>query len=111
MQTALKASSNAFGVLLTLYPRELRRRFAEEMAEVFDQLLLEAWEEDGFLGLLRVWLSVMRELLCVVLPAQLGQPIVIVPTLSLISNSAIFLVLLRALSPLVEICRAYGHPR
>jgi hypothetical protein len=47
----------------------------------------------------------------VALPAQLAQPIVIVPTLSLISNTFMFLVLLRALSPLAELCRAYRHYR
>jgi|SRR5437588_2232850 len=111
MQTAFKVSSRTYSVLLILYPRELRLRFAEEMAEVFDQQLQGAWDESGFIGLVRVWLGAIGELICVALPNQLAQPIVIVPTLSLISNSAIFLILLRALSPLAEICRAYRHYR
>ena len=47
------------------------------------------------------------ELLFVALPAQLAQPIFIVPTLSLISNSILFLALLRQLSPLGALCRLY----
>jgi hypothetical protein len=103
MQTAFKVSSRTYSVLLTMYPRELRRRFAAEMTDVFDQQLQGAWDESGFAGLARVWL------IFVALPAQIGQPIVIVPTLSLIGNSAIFLVLMRALSPLAALCRIYRH--
>jgi hypothetical protein len=109
MQTTFKACSRTYGVLLTLYPRELRIRFAEEMTEVFEQQLQDAWDESGFVGLVQVWLCTIRELLCVALPTQIGQPIVVVPTLSLISNSAMFLALLRELSPLADLCRAYRH--
>jgi len=110
MPTAFKVSSRAYSVLLILYPQELRLRFADEMNDVFDQQIEGAWEERGMLGVLRVWLFAICELLFVAIPAQLGQPIVVVPTLSLISNSFMFLVLLRALSPLAELCRAYRHP-
>ncbi len=109
MQIAFKVSSRTYSVLLTMYPRELRRRFAEEMTDVFDQQLQGAWDESGFAGMARVWLDAIGELLFVALPAQIGQPIVIVPTLSLIGNSAIFLVLMRALSPLAALCRIYRH--
>ena len=109
MQTAFKMSSRTYSVLLTMYPRELRRRFAEEMTDVFAQQLQGAWDDSGFAGMARVWLDAIGELLFVALPAQIGQPIVIVPTLSLIGNSAIFLVLMRALSPLAALCRIYRH--
>src|SRR4051794_12673748 len=111
METALKISSRAYAVLLFFYPGELRSKFAGEMTDVFDQQLQGAWEESGLLGLARIWLYAITELAFVALPAQLAQPIVIVPTLSLISNSFIFLALLRALSPLADLCRAYGHYR
>ena len=109
MQTTFKACSRVYSVLLALYPRDLRLRFAEEMTEVFEHQVQDAWDESGFNGLARVWLCTIRELLCVALPSQLGQPIVVVPTLSLIGNSAMFLALLRELSPLVDLCRAYRH--
>ena len=108
MQT-LKVCSQTYGLLVILYPRDLRRHFGEEMTEVFDQQLREAWDQRGLAGLLRVWLWAIGELLCVALPAQLAQPIIVVPTLSLISNSFLFLVILRALSPLADLCRAYGR--
>ena len=109
MQIPFKASSRTYGVLLTLYPRDLRLKFAEEMMEVFEQQVEDAWDERGFIGLVQVWLCTIRVLLCVALPSQMGQPIFVVPTVSLISNSALFLALLRELSPLADLCRAYRH--
>jgi hypothetical protein len=109
METALKTCSRAYSVLLILYPVELRERFADEMVEVFEQQLQGAWEERGFIGLAHVWLWALGEVLFVALPIQMGQPIVIVPTLSLLSNSVMFLALLRTLSPLADLCRAYRH--
>ena len=50
-----------------------------------------------------------QDLLYVAVPAQLGQPIFIVPTLSLISNSLLFLALFQQLSPLAALGRMYVH--
>src|SRR5262249_9215875 len=111
MQTAFKVCSETYDLLLTLYPREFRGRFAGEMLDVFEQQLHCGWDESGLPGLIWVWLYALGELLWVALPARLAEPIVVVPTVSLISNSVMFLLLLRALSPLADLCRAYGHPR
>jgi hypothetical protein len=105
MQTTLKACSRTYSVLLILYPLDLRREFAAEMTDVFEQQLQGAWEDSGLKGLARVCLCAMGELLCVALPAQLCQPIFVVPTLSLISNSIMFLMLLKQLSPLAALGR------
>jgi len=56
-----------------------------------------------------VWLCAIGELLYVAVPAQMGQPIFIVPTLSLISNSLLFLALFQQLSPLAALGRMYVH--
>jgi len=109
MRTTFKACTRTYGVLLILYPRELRFRFAEEMTDVFEQQVQEAWNDGGLTGLVGVWLCALRELLCVALPARLGQPVIVAPALSLIGNSAMFLALLRELSPLADLCRAYRH--
>ena len=109
MPTTLKASSRAYSVLVTLYPVDLRRRFGEEMLDVFEQQLECAWAERGIRGMLLIWLCAIGELLFVALPAQLAQPIFIVPVLSLFSNSVMFLALLRQLSPLAELGRFIRH--
>ena len=79
MQTTLSASSRTYSVLLILYPLELRREFAQEMTDVFEQQLQGAWEENGLKGMCRVWLCAIGELLCVALPAQLAQPVLSSP--------------------------------
>jgi hypothetical protein len=109
MSTVFIACSRAYHALLIFYPDDLRQTFGAEMAGVFEQQLADAWKESGAIGVARVWLYVAHELLFVVLPTQLVAPVVVVPTLSLISNSVLFLALLRALSPLAELCRYYGH--
>jgi hypothetical protein len=105
MQTTLKA----YSLLLTLYPLELRRQFGDEMTHVFAQQLHGAWEESGLRGQARVWLCAIGELLYVAVPAQLAQPVFLVPTLSLISNSLLFLALFQQLSPLAALGR-YVRP-
>ena len=105
MRTALKA----YNLLLTVYPLDLRREFGAEMTDVFEQQLQGAREEGGRKGQLRVWLCAIGELLYVAVPAQLAQPIFLVPTLSLISNSLLFLALFQQLSPLAALGRMYVH--
>ena len=105
MQTTLKVCSQTYGALLILYPLDLRREFDAEMRDVFEQQLHGAWEESGVKGVARVCLCAIGELVSVALPAQLCQPIFIVPTLSLLSNSVLFLMLLRQLSPLAALGR------
>jgi len=105
MQTTLNACCRTYSALLILYPLDLRREFGTEMIDVFEQQIEGAWEESGVKGLARVCLCAIGELLSVALPAQLCQPIFIVPTLSLLSNSILFLMLLRQLSPLAALGR------
>jgi hypothetical protein len=109
MSTAFTTCSRAYRALLILYPDDLRRTFGAEMAGVFEQQLADAWARSGIAGAMRVWLYVAHELFFVALPAQLAAPVVVVPMLSLISNSFLFLALLRALSPLAALCQYYGH--
>src|ERR1700731_3173321 len=105
----MRTTVKAYDLLLTLYPLELRREFADEMRDVFEQQLHGAGEQSGLRGLVGVWLCAIGELLYVAVPAQLAQPIFIVPTLSLISNSLLFLALFQQLSPLAALGRMYVH--
>lgn len=109
MPTALRACSRAYSALLIFYPDELRETFGREMTDVFEQQLRAAWTESRVAGVMRVWLYVARELVFVALPGLIATPVIVVPTLSLLSNSVLFLALLRALSPLAELCRQYAR--
>ena len=57
---------------LTLYPRELRERFGDEMELVFEELMEDAWRMGGALGVARAWRYALAELVTVALPSRLA---------------------------------------
>ena len=60
MSSRLLALSDGFyQVLLQLYPRSFRKRFAVEMSQVFRALCREAYAESGAGGVLRLWLPIL----------------------------------------------------
>jgi hypothetical protein len=111
MRTALKISASVYGVLLFLYPEELRRDFAEEMVDVFEQQLRGEWEQSGPAGMVCVWSRALWELFSIALPIQICAPIVVAPTVGVLSSSASFAVLLGTLGhhPVVHILIAQGR--
>jgi hypothetical protein len=58
---------------LVLYPRDLYRVFGDEMLEVFDEQVSDAYSQSGFRGLLRVCFGATRELVTIALPGRLAQ--------------------------------------
>lgn len=74
----LDISRKLYDRSLTFYPKELRSDFGSEMTEVFDEQVSEAFLRNGFVGLLRVWSSAMREIVAVALPARVARAIPIV---------------------------------
>jgi hypothetical protein len=111
MLTALKLSASVYSILLFLYPEELRQDFGDEMVDVFEQQLWGEWMESGVAGMIRAWARVLWELLWVALPIQLCAPIVVAPTVGLLSSSASFAVLLGTLGhhPVAHIFIAQGR--
>ncbi|HEV2398692.1 MAG TPA: hypothetical protein VGS27_17240 [Candidatus Sulfotelmatobacter sp.] len=58
---------------LVLYPKDLRGGFGDEMSEVFDEQLGEAYSRSGFSGLVRVWFRATREVVTVAVPGRFAQ--------------------------------------
>ncbi len=58
----LAASEQLYGVLLTLYPKDFRRRYASEMRRDFGDLVREGLEEGGATELARVWAATLPDL-------------------------------------------------
>lgn len=56
------SSVRAYEMLLKAYPATFRRRFADEMAWVFQEHLEEAWRRRGVLGLVETWFRVLGDL-------------------------------------------------
>ena len=69
----LDVSHQVYESSLIFYSRDLRGDFGNEMIEVFDEQAWEAYSRRGFLGLLRVWLSAMREIVTVAFPGRLAE--------------------------------------
>jgi hypothetical protein len=70
---------------LICYPKNLRDDFGGEMMEVFDEQVSDAYSSGGYVGILRVWFSAVREIVMVALPGRLAAraiPIVAVTVTS-----------------------------
>jgi len=66
-------SHNVYGSILILYPKDLRADFGNDMIEVFDQQVWEAYSRSGFSGLLRVWFQATWEIVTVAFPGRLAE--------------------------------------
>jgi hypothetical protein len=99
MTAILRLSCRLYGWLLVLYPAALRCRFGEEMAEVFEQQIQEAWRIDRFPGLARVWSSAAEELILVALPARFNRELLRICAISLLSTVAVFYFVLWGVTP------------
>jgi hypothetical protein len=90
MSRVVRSSRKVYSVLVKLYPATLRRGFAAEMLDVFEEQLEGAWTENGVSGLMQVWGCVIAEIRG---PAALRllQTLFSIPTISLLSSSVLFL--------------------
>ena len=97
-RATLRVSSFVYRMFLICYPDELRLRFGEEMVEVFADQMWGEWERHGLGGSVRVAITAGWEVLSVAVPLRLQNSVVIAATLSVVSSSALFLALFRAVS-------------
>jgi uncharacterized membrane protein (UPF0182 family) len=79
MNRLLRLSLSVYERLLMAYPADLRRDFGPDMLEAFADDLRTA---RGIGGFLCVWLTTLREVLAIAVPAWLEIPTVAVPLLS-----------------------------
>ncbi len=87
-----------YGGLLMFYPPELRRKFGEEMLDVFVALLCDAVVGRRNIEIFSLWRSALWELLTVALPSRLASSAVMAGALSLLASAALFLFFFRAVS-------------
>jgi hypothetical protein len=98
MPQCQRISCFAYGLLLSVYPSEFRRRFGVEMRQVFADQLNGEGSLRGILGVLSVWRSAGWEILSVAVPLQLCNSTVIAGALSFVLSSALCLAFFRAVS-------------
>jgi hypothetical protein len=82
-----------------MYPRDLRRKFGPEMADVFADQIWAAWSEGGTAEALRVWRVALWELITVGLPMKVCSTRSLVTLLSMVSSLALFLLMLWGIGP------------
>lgn len=83
----LDVSHRVYERSLVLYPKDLRGNFGDEMIEVFDEQVWEAYCRRRFSGLVRVWGRTLQEIVTVALPGRLAEraiPIVAVTVTSVL---------------------------
>ena len=83
----LDVSHRLYESSLVLYPKDLRGDFGDEMIEVFDEQVWDAYSRRRLSGLVRVWLRMIHEIVTVALPGRLAEraiPIVAVTATSVL---------------------------
>ena len=88
MTSLLRWSSLTYRRLLILYPQDLRREFATEMALVFAEDVADAWREEGAVGVMKVWWYALAEFMRIGVPGQWANPYVAVPVIAFVLNVA-----------------------
>jgi hypothetical protein len=96
MERIVHASVWVYRQLLLVYPRELRARFAVDMAEVFEDSLQDASAQEGTAGIAVLWRSAFVELATIAIPARMKSNVIIASGLSFLLSSLITWVFLRA---------------
>jgi hypothetical protein len=89
MTSAVRASCGLYKMLLFAYPAEFRLRFGNEMATTFSDLICDESEQNGLLGVARVWRTALGEVFSVAVPLQLQNSIVLAISLSFLCSSAL----------------------
>lgn len=96
MQRIIHTSVWVYRRLLSVYPPELRARFATDMAEVFEDLLHDAAAQRGAAGIVELWRYASVEFATVAVPARLRPNLIIAASLSFVVSSLITWVFLHA---------------
>ena len=103
----IEVSRKVYETSLALYPKDLREEFAGEMAEVFEEQIVDAYQEQGVRGLLRVWLCAAREFVGIAITSQLAERLV--PVFAAVTAFALMLWLAGFMATPVVVDKACGR--
>jgi hypothetical protein len=99
MKNVLGKSCLVYSILLGAYPHEFRQRFGNEMVATFSDQMLDEQQRSGFVGVMNVWRLAAWELVSIGVPMLLKESMVAAMAISFLGSSALFVALLRAVSP------------
>jgi len=77
MQLLARISRRTYGCLLWLYPDDLRKRFGQEMLDVFAELVAETRAQRDWRGAATIWWIALTESVTVGLFARLQSRVMI----------------------------------
>jgi len=107
ISAVLDVSRKIYETSLVLYPDDLREEFGEEMVEVFQEQVTDAYAERGVRGLIGVWFCAAREFFAIALS---GQPVQrMVPILAVGTAFALMVWLAGYMAAPRVVGKACGH--
>jgi hypothetical protein len=98
MTSALRASCGLYKMLLLAYPRDFRRRFEKRDAQHVFQSAERRVGAPRPAGAARLWRFVFAQVLSAEVPLRLQNSIVVAMSLAFLFSSALFVVVLVAIS-------------
>jgi len=96
--TIVRWSRALYAGLLIFYPTDLRRKFSEEMADVFEAAVQDAIVERGLAGVTSLWRSALWELLTVAVPLRLASNEAMAGAISFLASTVLLLAFFRAVT-------------
>jgi len=103
----IEVSRKVYETSLALYPKDLRDDFGDEMIEVFEEQITDAYQEHGVRGLLRVWLCATREFFSIALTGQIAERMV--PVLAVVTAFVLMLWLAGFMATPIVMDKACGR--
>ena len=100
----LDVSRKVYETSLALYPKDLRTDFGEEMVEVFEEQISDAYQEHGMCGVLNVWTHAVREFVGIAIVKRM-----LVPAFAIITAFVLMIWLAGFMVTPVVIDKACGH--
>lgn len=82
----VRLSRVIYAGLLIFYPGDLRHKFGNEMADVFQAVMRDAIVERGLAGMISLWRYALWELLTVAVPLRLASNAVMAGAISFLSR-------------------------
>jgi len=86
----LTTGCRLFSFVLPLYPASLRQQFGPDMEDVFGQQIRGEYAQKGLLGVLRVWIGVVSDVLLSSASVQIDWRAVVVRGVSLVGSFVLF---------------------
>lgn len=105
----LEVSRKVYETSLAVYPESLREEFGDEMVEVFEEQIADAFAEGGVRGVLRVWGCAAREFVGIAVTRQIAERVVPILAMGMAFALMVWLAGYMAPAAVAAVSKACGH--